>query len=75
MTLLRRLGSRLLSTGVISAGWYDILTGLAMLCAVRVLAPGFTTDRAAPPVGIVMGIVGVYLIERGVRRTWRRREQ
>ncbi len=46
-----------------------------MLLAVRVLAPGFTTDPAVAPVGIVLAVLGVWCIERGVRRNWRRREE
>ncbi len=74
MTLLRRLGARLMSTGVLSTGINSIVTGVALLVAASLLWSGLDTDPVAGPVGIAVAVLGVWSIERGVRRTWRRRE-
>ncbi len=64
---LRALLSALMSKGVLSPGWYSILTGLAMLFVAYLLGSAIDTDRAALLVGLALGVVGVWSIERGVR--------
>jgi protein-S-isoprenylcysteine O-methyltransferase Ste14 len=68
MTVMRAL----LSRGVISPGWYAILTGLAMLYVVWLIAPVAHTDRAIPVVAVVLAITGIWSIERGLRSQLRR---
>jgi hypothetical protein len=67
LSALRALVSTLLSKGVISPGWYSILTGLAMLYVAYLLGPAVDTDPAAVFVGLTLGVVGVWSIERGIR--------
>jgi hypothetical protein len=67
MTVLRTLAAALLSKGVISRGWYAILTGLAMLYVVWVISPVAGDDPAVPFVAVALAVTGVWSIERGVR--------
>ena len=67
--------SRVLSTGVISAGWYSILTGLAMLVAAYLLGSAFPSDVAAFPVSVVLAVAGVWQLERGLRAEYQRRSK
>jgi hypothetical protein len=64
---VRALVSALLSKGVISPGWYSILTGVAMLLVAYLVGSAVHTDPAALPVGLTLGVVGVWSIERGIR--------
>jgi tetrahydromethanopterin S-methyltransferase subunit C len=73
MTTLRRLASGLLSTGVISAGWYAILTGLVLLYVGWALASFSGDDRAAGAVSVVAFLAGVWQLERGLRSELQRR--
>ena len=67
LSALRALLSALMSRGVLSPGWYSILTGLTMLFVAYLLGSAVGTDRAALPVGLALGVVGVWSIERGIR--------
>ena len=73
MTALRALIAGLLSRGVISPGWYAILTGLAMLLVAYFLGSATGSDRAALYVGLAFGVTGVWSLERGIRSEVRRR--
>ena len=73
MATLRRLASVLLSKGVISAGWYAILTGLALLYVGWGLASASGGDRAAGVVSVVALLAGVWQLERGLRSEFQRR--
>jgi hypothetical protein len=75
MTTLRRLLSILLSKGVISAGWYSILTGLVLVIVGLALASGSRDDPAAGVVGLLLFLVGVWQLERGLRSEFQRRPQ
>ena len=63
----RAVVSRLMSMGVISAGWYSVLTGLAMLAAAYLVGSGAPDDAAAFPVSAVLAVAGVWQLERGLR--------
>ncbi len=74
MRLLRAAASRLMSVGVLSAGWYAILTGLTLLYVAYLLgsvSPG--DDGAAPFVALMLGITGVWQLERGLRAEFQQR--
>jgi tetrahydromethanopterin S-methyltransferase subunit C len=73
MAILRRLASGLLSKGVISAGWYSILTGLVLLVVGLALASVSGEDRAAGVVSVVAVLGGVWQLERGLRSEFQRR--
>ena len=66
MTALRAVASGLLSRGRISAGWYSILTGLALLLVAYLLGSVRDTDRAAPYVAVVLAVLGVWQLAGGV---------
>lgn len=73
MSVARALLLAVLSKGVISPGWYAILTGLAMLYVARMLGSAVPEDPAALVVGITLGLVGIWSLERGIRDEVRRR--
>jgi hypothetical protein len=73
MTAVRGLLAGLMSKGVISPGWYAILTGLAMLLVAYFLGSAASADRAAVYVGLAIGVTGVWSVERGIRSEVRRR--
>ena len=73
VSALRALLSALMSKGVLSPGWYSILTGLTMIFVAYLLGPAVSTDRAALFVGLALGVVGVWSIERGIRAEVQRR--
>jgi hypothetical protein len=74
MRLLRAAASRLMSMGVLSVGWYAILTGLALLYVAYVLGSvSADDDGAAPLVAVVMALTGVWQLERGLRAEFQRR--
>ena len=73
MTTLRRIASALMSKGVISAGWYSILTGLALLYVTSALGSVADSDSAAPYVAVLFGLAGVWQLERGVRLQFQRK--
>jgi hypothetical protein len=73
MTTLRKLASALLSRGVLSAGWYSILTGLALIVVGAGLASGSRDELAAGVVGVVLFLAGAWQLERGLRSEFQRR--
>ena len=73
MTTLRKLASALLSKGVLSAGWYSILTGLMLLVVGLALASVSRDDPAAGVVGVVFFLAGAWQLERGLRSEFQRR--
>ena len=60
-------------TGVLSAGWYSILTGLALLYVSYVLGSVSGDDAAAPFVAVAFVVMGAWQLERGVRAEFQRR--
>jgi hypothetical protein len=66
MTTWRKLASALLSKGVISAGWYAILTGLALLVVGLALASVSRDDPAAGVVSVVCFAAGSWQLLSGV---------
>ena len=70
---VRRTLGGLMSRGRISAGWYAILTGVAMLLVAYALGSVGHDDRAAWIVAVVLVVVGVWQLERGVRAELARR--
>jgi len=76
MRTVRALTAAVLSKGVISPGWYAILTGLAMIYVAYLLGTvGGDVDPAAPYVALGLGVGGVAVLERGVREELRRRQR
>ena len=67
MAAVRGWCAMLMSKGIISHGWYSILTGAAMLYVARGLWSVRGSDAAAPFAAVVLGITGVSLVERGIR--------
>jgi len=65
-----------MSTGVLSAGWYSIFTGLAMLYVAYLLASVLSdADAAAPFVALVFAATGLWQLERGIRAEYQRRRR
>jgi len=56
-----------MSRGALSAGWYSVLTGLAMLFVAYMLGAASEDDAAAPFVAIVLAVTGVWQLARGLR--------
>lgn len=73
MTTLRALASALLSKGVISRGWYSILTGVVLLILGLALASVSRDDPPAGVVGVVLFLTGAWQLERGLRSEFQRR--
>jgi hypothetical protein len=73
MASLRSVWGWLMSKGVISPGWYAILTGIAMLVLVWLIAPAAPDDRAVPVAALVLAVAGIWSIERGLRQEYQRR--
>ena len=73
MAAVRNAVSALLSKGVISPGSYAVLTGVAMLAVVWLIAPAAENDPAVAPVALVMAVGGIWSISRGVRLERERR--
>jgi hypothetical protein len=61
-----------MSTGVLSPGWYSILTGAALLVVAWLLG-SVSGDAAAPVVALALGVAGVWQLERGLRTELQRR--
>ena len=74
MGLARTVASRLMSTGVLSAGWYSVLTGLALLYVSYALG-SVSGDTAAPFVAAALAVTGVWQLERGLRAEFQRRSK
>ena len=73
MGFTRAAASRLMSTGVLSAGWYSILTGLALLFVAYALGTVSGDDAAALPIAVALAVTGVWQLERGLRAEFQRR--
>jgi DMSO reductase anchor subunit len=67
MATLRTVAAAPMSKGVISAGWYSILTGLALLFVAYALSSAGDTDPAAPYLAVLLAVTGVWQLGRGVR--------
>lgn len=62
-----------MSIGVLSAGWYAILTGLTFLYVAYLLGSvSPSDDGAAPFVALMLGLTGVWQLERGLRAEFQR---
>lgn len=72
MGAARTIFSRLWSSGVLSPGWYQILTGLALLF-VSYLLGSASGDAAAPFVAVALAVAGAWQLERGLRAEFQRR--
>ncbi|WP_457189800.1 hypothetical protein [Nocardioides sp. P5_E3] len=74
MKSLRAAASRLMTVGLLSDGWYSILTGLALLFLAYVLGGvSWDTDPAANVVAIAFLVIGSWHLTRGIRAEFRRR--
>jgi hypothetical protein len=73
MASVRAAVTRLMSVGALSAGWYSLLTGAAMLYLAYLLGTAAGDDPAAPYVAIVLAVTGIWQVERGVRAELRQR--
>ena len=74
VSFLRAAASRLMAMGVLSAGWYSILTGLVLLYVAYLLGSvAWEADRAAPFVAVVLAVTGVWQLNRGLRAEFQRR--
>jgi glucose dehydrogenase len=73
MRLAGKIAAAVMSKGVISRGWYSVLTGVAMLLAVWLIAPTSDSDPAVPFVALVLALTGIWNIERGLRAEYQRR--
>ena len=67
-----RFVRRLMSTGLLRAGWYSILTGVALLY-ISYLLGSASADAAAMPVAVALAVTGVWQLEQGLRAESRRR--
>jgi hypothetical protein len=71
---VRAVASRLMATGVLSAGWYSILTGCVLLYLAWLLGSvAWSADRAAPFVAAGFAVTGVWQLHRGLRAEFERR--
>ena len=73
MTTLRSVASALMNKGVLSPGWYAVLTGAVMLYLAYVLTSVANADPAAPAVALVLAVTGVWQLQRGLRSELQRR--
>ena len=63
-----------MATGVLSAGWYSILTGVVLLNVAYLLGSvSWNADRAASFVAVAPAASGLWQLERGLRAEFRRR--
>jgi hypothetical protein len=67
-----RVASRLMSAGMLSAGWYSVLIGLALLYVSYLLGSVPEDDAAGMPVAIALAVTGVWQLERGLRAAFQR---
>ena len=74
MALVRQWCATLMSKGVISHGWYSILTGAAMLYVAWGLWSVRGSDTAAPWVAGVLAVNGAWALRRGIRSDSNRRQ-
>jgi glycerol uptake facilitator-like aquaporin len=61
-----------MSTGVLSPGWYSVLTGLALLYVAYALG-SVSGDAAAPIVALALAVTGAWQLRRGLRAEFQRR--
>jgi hypothetical protein len=74
MKFLGAAASHLMARGVLSAGWYSILTGLALLYLAYVLGRiPWDIDRAALLVSVALGATGVWQLTRGLQAEFQRK--
>lgn len=74
MKFVSAAASRLMAKGLLSAGWYSILTGLVLLCLAYVLGRiPWDFDRAAPFVSVAFAATGLWQLTRGLRAEFQRR--
>ena len=74
MRFLRAAATRLMATGVLSAGWYSVLTGAALLGVAYLLGSvPRGDDVAAPYVALALAVTGLWQLERGLRAEFQRR--
>ncbi len=63
-----------MAVGVLSAGWYSILTGMVLLYLAYVLGRiPWDVDRAAPFVSVAFAVTGLWQLTRGLRAEFQRR--
>jgi len=63
-----------MAMGMLSAGWYSILTGAVLLYLAYVLGSvSWSDDKAAPFVAAALGVTGVWQLARGLRAEFQRR--
>lgn len=68
MATIRAALARLMSTGVISAARYSVLTGLALLYLTYMLRPWSSSqDPALPYVAPVLAALGLWQLGKGVK--------
>jgi len=66
--ILRAAASRLMTIGMLSDGWYSILTGLALLFLAYVLGGiPWADDPAANLVAMAFLVMGLWQLTRGLR--------
>jgi hypothetical protein len=71
---LRAAVARLMAMGVLSAGWYSVLTGAALLGVAYLLGSvPRGDDAAAPLVALALAVTGLWQLERGLRAEFQRR--
>ena len=68
MKVLRAAASRLMTIGVLSDGWYSILTGLVLLLLAYLLGSvPWDVDPAASLVAMAFLVMGLWHLTRGLR--------
>ena len=73
MKFLSAAASRLMARGVLSDGWYSVLTGLVLLYLAYVLGRiPWDVDRAAPFVSVAFAATGLWQLTRGLRAEFQR---
>lgn len=63
-----------MAMGVLSAGWYSVLTGSVLLYLAYVLGRvPWDVDRAASVVSVAFAVLGLWHLTRGIRAECQRR--
>ena len=63
-----------MSIGMLSAGWYSILTGAVLFYLAYVLGSvSWSDDKAAPFVAAAFAVTGMWQLGRGLRAEFQRR--
>lgn len=74
MKFLRAAASRVMTIGLLSDGWYSILTGLVLLLLAHVLGSvPWDVDPAANLVSMAFLVMGLWQLTRGLRAEFQRR--